>query len=293
MSDRLYKVNGIILKSKPCGEADRLAYVLTRERGLLRAIAPRARKHKSTLCGRCEAFTVGEFLMVNRRSLDRISQIEIYQSPTRLGGNLGKLAAAQYWAEIVLNLTDEAPDQEGLHDLFLEHLRRLEALPHEDRTTWLAHLCQGAYHFLAVGGVAPQVHHCCVTQQAIAGDFDPDVWKVGFSLQAGGVVAKLLHPPAGAEAITYPRVRARLDPTQLSCLQQLPTSALSGFPDSLSAWQTSEQLLRAYSQQQFGRAIRSAALVDTVLSTTAAPSDRSQHSPPSPPQLRTIPNENC
>lgn len=270
MSDRLYKVTGIILKSKPCGEADRLAYVLTRERGLLRAIAPRARKHKSTLCGRCEAFTIGEFLMVRRRSLDRISQIEIRQTHAAIGGDLSKLAAAQYWAEIVLNLTEEAPGQEGLYELFLEHLQRLEAIPAGKVTTWLAHLCQGSYHFLAVGGVAPQVNHCCVTQQAIAGDFDPAVWKVGFSLQAGGVVAKLLQPPATAEVVAYPHVRARLNPEQLCCFQQLPAPTLSGFADNLETWKTIEQLLRAYSQRQFGRAIRSAALIDTVLSTTAA-----------------------
>ena len=286
MSDRLYKVTGIILKNKPCGEADRLAYVLTRERGLLRAIAPRARKHKSTLCGRCEAFTVGEFLMVRRRSLDRISQIDIRQTHAAMSGDLSKLAAAQYWAEIVLNLTSEEPGQEGLYELFLEHLQRLEALSSKDLPLWLAHLCQGSYHFLAVGGVAPQVNHCCVTQQAIAGDFDPAIWKVGFSLQAGGVVAKLLHPPATDAAIAYPHVRARLDPERLCRLQQLPTPTLSGFTDNLPAWKTIEELLRAYSQRQFGRAIRSATLIDTVLSTTAASPERRQCLPTPAPNDR-------
>ncbi len=266
MADRLYKVTGIILNTRPCGEADRLAFVLTRERGLLRAIAPRARNHKSPLCGRCEAFTVGEILMVRRQSLDRISQISTVRTHT-FGSDLGKLAAAQYWAEVLLSLAGDEPGQEGLYELFLEHLRRLEALPAEEVAPWLAHLCQGIYHFLAVGGVAPQVHHCCVTQQAISGDFDAAVWKVGFSLQGGGVVAKRLAPPATDPAIVYPNVRARLSPEQLGCLQQLPAPTLVEPITGLAGWQAIEQLLRAYCQRQFGRAIRSAKLVDTVLST--------------------------
>lgn len=272
MADRFYKVTGIILKSRPCGEADRLAFVLTRERGLLRAIAPRARNHKSSLCGRCEAFTVSELLLMRRNSLDRISQVETIRTYAAISSDLGKLAAAQYWAEILLNSIGDEPGQEGLYDLFLEHLRRLEALPAGNATVWLAHLCQGAYHFLAVGGIAPQVNHCCITQQAIAADFDPAVWKVGFSLQGGGVVAKLLAPPAAEPAVIYPRVRACLTPEQLARLQQLPASQLPVPIDGIAAWKTIEQLLRAYSQRQLGRAIRSAALVDTVLSTTEAPS---------------------
>ena len=284
MSDRLYKVTGIILKSRPCGEADRLTFVLARDRGLLRAIAPRARNHKSALCGRCEAFTVSELLLVRRRnSLDRISQIETVRTHAAIGSNLSKLAAAQYWAEILLNSIGDEPHQEGLYELFLEHLHRLETLPAEETTLWLAHLCQGIYHFLAVAGIAPQVNHCCVTQQAVAGDFDDTVWKVGFSLQAGGVVAKLLNPITTDRPIAYPHVRARLEPQHLSRLQQLPAPTLPEPISGPTAWRTIERLLRAYCQRQFGRAIRSAALVDTILSTTeVAPRDRLPDSSSSP-----------
>ncbi len=48
---RTYKATGINLKSMPMGEADRLLTILTREFGLIRAVAMGSRKHNSSLGG--------------------------------------------------------------------------------------------------------------------------------------------------------------------------------------------------------------------------------------------------
>jgi DNA repair protein RecO (recombination protein O) len=49
---RTYQTTGINLKSSPIGEADRLVTILTSDYGLIRVIAPGARKPKSSLGGR-------------------------------------------------------------------------------------------------------------------------------------------------------------------------------------------------------------------------------------------------
>ena len=67
---RTYKVTGINLKGMPLGEADRLLTILTQELGLIRVVAPGARKQNSKLGGRSGLFVVNELLIAKGRSLD-------------------------------------------------------------------------------------------------------------------------------------------------------------------------------------------------------------------------------
>ncbi|NJP21762.1 MAG: hypothetical protein HC763_25260 [Hydrococcus sp. CRU_1_1] len=69
---KTYQATGIILKGMPLGEADRLLTILSPEYGLIRAVAPGARKHKSRLRGRSELFVVNQWLIVKGRSLDKL-----------------------------------------------------------------------------------------------------------------------------------------------------------------------------------------------------------------------------
>ena len=82
---RTYKATGINLKAMPMGEADRLVTVLTKEQGVIRAIAPSARKHKSRLGGRSGLFVVNELLLTRGKSLDKILQAETCFGSERAG----------------------------------------------------------------------------------------------------------------------------------------------------------------------------------------------------------------
>ncbi|NER20934.1 MAG: DNA repair protein RecO [Symploca sp. SIO1B1] len=252
---RTYKATGINLKSIPLGEADRLVTILTREYGLIRAVAPGARKQKSKLGGRTGLFVVNQLLLAKGRSLDKITQAETLESYPGLSKDLGKLAASQYLAELVLYHALSEQPQEELFELLNEHLRRLEQLPNvtanqSETSLVLAQLSQGIFHLLALAGVAPQVQICCVTQQSLNPNFtDPD-WRVGFSLDAGGTVSL-----AGNEAGVAPspssvvprkrivaqttgnyhpdvqsqpplRLNSKLDAIELTLLQQLAASEL-------------------------------------------------------------------
>ena len=186
---RTYKATGINLKSMPLGEADRLLTILTREFGLIRAVAPGARKCKSSLSGRSELFVVNELLIAKGRSLDKITQAESLESYPRLSQDLLKLAASQYLAEMVLCQALSEQPQEELFCLLNEHLSRLERLPKTRGDLVLAHLTHAVFHLLALGGITPQVQVCCLTQHPLTPDFtDPD-WRVGFNVPAGGTVS--------------------------------------------------------------------------------------------------------
>ena len=126
---RTYQATGINLKGMPLGEADRLVTILSPEYGFIKAVAPGSRKHKSKLRGRSELFVVNQLLIVKGRSLDKIVQAETIQTYPGLSRDLGKLAASQYLAELVLCFEKGDRQSLELYELFKEHLTRIEKLP--------------------------------------------------------------------------------------------------------------------------------------------------------------------
>ena len=252
---RTYKATGINLKSMPLGEADKLVTILTREFGLIRAVAPGARKQNSKLGGRSGLFVVNELLLAKGRSLDKITQAETLESYPGLSKDLSKLAASQYLAELVLCHALSEQPQEELYELLNEHLRRLEQLPKASSgqpliSSVLAHLSHGVFHLLALAGIAPQVQICCISQHSITPDFaDPD-WRVGFSIEAGGAVS-LAGSKIASQTVPYPilakggaiakdtnsnltevhpapppRLNAKLNAAELTALQKLAEAEL-------------------------------------------------------------------
>lgn len=185
MTERSYSASGINLKAVPMGEFDRLVTVLTKENGLVRAIAPGARKHKSKLAGRSGLFVVNDLLFIKGKSLDKLVQAETQRSFPGLSQDLAKLTASQYLAELVLAqaLTDQP--QAELYYLLIEHLGRLETAT---KANVLPCLAQATFHLLALAGVAPEVFRCCLSRKPLSPDIsDPD-WRVAFSVSSGGVI---------------------------------------------------------------------------------------------------------
>jgi DNA repair protein RecO (recombination protein O) len=273
---RTYQATGIILKGMPLGEADRLLTILSPEFGLIRAVAPGARKHKSRLRGRSELFVVNQLLIAKGRSLDKITQAETIESYPKLSRDLGKLTASQYLAELVLCLALSEQPQTELYELLNEHLRRIEQLPNAQNI--IAHLAQAVFHLLAIAGVVPEVHRCCLTQKSLTPNFSDPHWQVGFSFEGGGLVhlstQKDLSKPATQPQALLPKINAKLKSVELSLLQHLgsaflPQTAQILPPEHLNlsldiAWVKIERLLRDYAEYHFGRSFRSASLVDAL-----------------------------
>lgn len=296
---RTYNATGINLKSMPLGEADKLITILTREFGLIRAVASGARKQNSKLGGRSSLFVVNELQLAKGRSLDKITQAETLESYPGLSKDLGKLAASQYLAELVLCHALSDQPQAELYALLNEHLRRLEQLPKDsnpyaETSSVLAHLSQGVFHLLALAGIAPQVQACCITQNLLTPDFSNPDWQVGFSVEAGGtvslagrnsttgtqtrpvtttkggIITQTAHNNETETETPPPRLNTKLDATELTVLQQLAGAELpnqspeKSLFDVDAVWVKVERILRDYSQYHFGRSIRSAALIDAL-----------------------------
>lgn len=297
---RTYKATGINLKAAPLGEADRILTILTKEFGLIRAVAMGSRKQNSKMGGRSGLFVVNDLLLAKGKSLDKITQAETLESYPGLGRNLKKLTAGQYLAELVLNQALSEQPQEELFYLFNEHLERIERSQDADV---IAHLTHALFQLLAIAGIAPQVHQCCLTGARLEPDLKNSNWQAGFSAIAGGTVtlealeklqmetasAARVQSPTGeyhvpASAIAAPSItvvksapRSSANPVKLNVplnsvevalLQQLAQAELPRPHESVNqtaqqVWLILERTLRQYAQYHFDRPIRSAALIES------------------------------
>ena len=61
MAQRIFKAEGLILRTRPLGEADRLVTILTREEGKFEGVARGARRTKSRLAAGVDLFSHGRF----------------------------------------------------------------------------------------------------------------------------------------------------------------------------------------------------------------------------------------
>ncbi|BAZ44413.1 DNA repair protein RecO [Chondrocystis sp. NIES-4102] len=273
-----YKATGIILKGSSLKENDRLVTVLTPEYGLIRAVAPGAKKHKSSLRGRTELFVVNDLLLVKGRSLDKIIQADTIYTYPGLSRDLGKLAAAQYLGELALFLAVDEQPQKDLYVLFNEHLKRLEAI--DVHKLVYPYLAQAVFHLVAIAGLAPQVFNCCQTQQPVTPELNSSKWQVGFSNDAGGIIdlAKVTankndNQPLPEFEQPLPKINYLINPSELAILQQLNHETLPT-TESLSTqaididfdavWIRIEKILREYIQYHIGKTIYSATLVDSL-----------------------------
>ena len=297
---RTYKATGINLKTQVLGESDKIVTILTPELGLIRAVAPGARKHNSSLGGRSGMFVVNELLIAKGRSLDKITQAQTLKTYPGLAKDLGKLAASQYLAEIVLCQALSEQPQEELYELFNEHLHRLEALSSANASGVLAHLAHGVFHLLALAGLTPQVQICCLSGRPLKPDFTDPNWQVGFSIPAGGAVCLEVwerlrtekerergiqrnssfspspnHPiipsppkPGSQTVVVHrqeiPVISCRPGAMELALLQHLSQPEIMQIDGARDHnWLSVEQILRQYAQYQLGRPIRSATLLDS------------------------------
>jgi DNA repair protein RecO (recombination protein O) len=273
--------------------------ILTKEYGLIRVIAPGARKQKSSLSGRSGLFVVNDLLIAQGKSMDKITQAESLQSFPKLSLDIRKLTAGQYLAELVLQQALSEQGQESLFYLLLEHLDRLEAAP-VDRI--LPHLTHGIFQLLALAGIAPQLYQCCLSGEPLCPEMGNPVWRAMFSVEAGGLVSvaalrasnvksdradnseelleetngdgviRVMERPMRIYNARYIPRPVQLGSIQVSLMQQLAASEVpmldpADLPVGMTpdrAWLSIERLLRQCARYHFDRPIRSATLMEQV-----------------------------
>ena len=85
---------GIVLRSYPFGEADRVVVLLSPNRGKMRTVAKGVRKTKSRFGGRLEPFTHIDVVVYEGRALDTITQVSVIDPFAHLRLDLERVMAA-------------------------------------------------------------------------------------------------------------------------------------------------------------------------------------------------------
>ena len=171
---------GIVLRSYPFGEADRVVVLLSPERGKLRTVARGVRKVRSRLRGRLEPFCRVELVLYRGRELDLITSVTVMAAYPELRTDLDRLLGASMMVNAVDGVAQPEQRSGSLFDLLaesLEVLSRAEDIPGLT-TAFLLRLAE-------VVGVAPALEWC-----ASCGGTDG---LARFNFVGGGVTCERCH----------------------------------------------------------------------------------------------------
>lgn len=231
---------GIVLRSFPFGEADKVIILLSPNNGKLRTVAKGIRKTKSRFGGRLETFSHVDLVLYEGRNLDTITQVEMIEAYRSLRSDLDRVVAAGAMVEIADAVAQENESSIRLFLLLQRGLRALDAGPaHPDLIS--AFLLKAAEAI----GVAPALDRC-----AGCGRTD-DLRR--FSFPAGGVLCERCRTP-GAYAL-----RAGLT----AYLSQLAAADLSDLPEPDQGFVGEARgVARRFIEYHLERQIQSLAVLD-------------------------------
>lgn len=242
----VYKVEAIVIRRANLGEADRVVTLFTHEHGRLSAAAKGARKPKSRLAGRLELFTHLRALLARGRTLDVISQVEVIDPFAALRGDLGRMSAASFVAEITERGTPEREPQPAIFAALRRALHTIAAGDAELAAHWYT------AQLLSLAGYGPVTDRCVVCGRPLTS-------RAPFSLALGGGLCptdRSRDPeaaPASAVALAA-----------IGFLREMPIGALARV--TLSPAQRSEvgQLLRRYAEYRFEIRLRSSGVAERL-----------------------------
>jgi len=184
----LYRDEAIVLRTQKLGEADRIATLLTRTHGKIRAVAKGVRRTSSRFGARLEPFSHVDLQLATGRSLDVVTQaVSISAYGEGIVGDYARYTTGTVLLETADRLVvEEKEPATQQHLLLAGALRVLSTGEREPRLILDSFLLRS----LAISGYAPSFGDC-----AKCGEPGP---HRAFNPSAGGMVCATCRPPASA-----------------------------------------------------------------------------------------------
>jgi DNA repair protein RecO (recombination protein O) len=201
----VYKAEGIVLRRRTLGEADRIVVAMTREWGRITWKAKGVRKSTSRLAGRLEPFVHGRFLLGKGRAFDVVAQVEVLEGFSTLRSDLDRMAYASLMAELTDRLLGDREPHEDVFRLLLA-AQSLAAADDPRRSA-----CWFAIHLYRALGYEPALDRCAHCGSPIS---PPSAWSAAL----GGVLCDACRshdpeaPELEGEALGALRFLARAGP---------------------------------------------------------------------------------
>ena len=186
----MYRDEGVVLRTTPFAEADRLITVLTRRNGRVRAGAKGVRRTSSRFGARLEPGTYVDLQLHQGRSLDTVTQADILGPyGAAIAQDYARYTAAAVMLETAERLTSE--ERQPALRLFLLLVGGLRTLARAERSPSLV-LDAFLLRSLAVSGYGMAIDEC-----ARCGEPGP---HLSLSIPGGGVVCPECRPNGAAAA---------------------------------------------------------------------------------------------
>lgn len=174
----IYKAEGIILKGRNLGEADRILIIYTKELGKISTVAKGVRRNRSKLRGATQPLTHIEMVLYKGRNLDTITQCEVKEMFIAIREDLDRWAYANYIIELLAAMVPERQPHEGVFVLFLTAMHLVAALQEPELGALFF-----AIHFLRMLGFQPEIAVCASCRQKCK-----EGQKTGLSGAFGGIL---------------------------------------------------------------------------------------------------------
>lgn len=210
---RLYRDEGVVLRTYKLGEADRIVVLITAEHGKVRAVAKGVRKTKSKFGARLEPLSHVALQLYEGRNLDIVTQAESIDPFRALREDLDKYVAASGVLEVIDQI---AMEDEVDRRRFQMLVGVLQTLATNDNP-----LVVPAFHLklLAHEGFRPEVDQC-----VSCGADDP---LVAIDLLAGGMLCQACRQGRAVSGEALRLLRAILGGGLSTILAEPPSPAVS------------------------------------------------------------------
>lgn len=245
----LNKWEGIVLKSFPYGETNKILTLYTKEVGKVTAMARGAKKTASRLAAITQPFTHGYFLIRKGRGMGTLSQGDPIHSMRFIRENLEATAYASYIVEIVDRLTEENEQLVGVYPLLLE---ALEAINEEYDPEAISLFVE--WKMLRVGGIHPILNQCA-SCAATEGEFAFSFREIGF----------LCH-----RCFEMDRSCIQITPNQLKLIRtfyEVPIHKVGDLTLRKDTKQFMKKIVRTIYDEQIGIRFKSRSFLDQLEST--------------------------
>jgi DNA repair protein RecO (recombination protein O) len=171
---RLYSVEGVVLRRRDLGEADRILTVFTDRVGKVSVVAKGVRRTKSRLAGHLEPFCRSSLLIAKGRNLDIVTQASLIEPYRNLHQNETLIAYAGYFADLLDLFSVEGQENHRVYELYIDTLDHLDQGVDPFVTSVIFE-----FRLLDLMGFKPELHKCIDCGR----DLEPET--NGFSLSGG------------------------------------------------------------------------------------------------------------
>ncbi len=206
MTPKTYNATVICLRAIDFGEADRILYLFSPDKGRFSAIAKGAKRTSSKLAGACEPLSISNAEFAEGRSLHVLRQYLPHKSFIGLRSDVMKLAYGLLLAELVNGTEAGNADSERVFEILCH---ALEVIDRAEEGDTIAIGLESQMALLAAAGVHPILDNCVLTED----ELDAEALYYCFSPELGGLTTpsgKRRHQVTpGASATEWVNVSAK------------------------------------------------------------------------------------